>query len=216
MAAAVVGDAHSRLFGWQRMSLPKENQGSPERRSECSNETLVKAAQTGDRAAFGVLYQRYSRMVHGILLGRVPHLAVDDLVQDVFLHILPRLGSLRDAARFGPWLAATTRNLAADFHRRSKPAHPLDDESGSEAQNRPDGDLAAEDRLALLNALRALPEAYREPLILRFVEGMTGPEIAERLGLKHGSVRVNLHRGMQLLRETWQSPRSSVGSETRP
>jgi RNA polymerase sigma-70 factor (ECF subfamily) len=58
--------------------------------------------------------------------------------------------------------------------------------------------------MALLNAVRQLPEAYREPLILRFVEGMTGPEIAARTGLTHGSVRVNLHRGMQLLREKWQ------------
>jgi len=45
-----------------------------------------------------------------------------------------------------------------------------------------------------------LPETYRETLILRLVEGMTGPEIATRTGLTHGSVRVNLHRGMQQLR----------------
>jgi RNA polymerase sigma-70 factor (ECF subfamily) len=49
--------------------------------------------------------------------------------------------------------------------------------------------------------IRGLPEAYRETLILRLVEGMTGPEIAERAGLTAGSVRVNLHRGMQMLRE---------------
>ena len=41
----------------------------------------------------------------------------------------------------------------------------------------------------------------RDALILRLVEGMTGPEIAARTGLTHGSVRVNLHRGMQQLRE---------------
>jgi DNA-directed RNA polymerase specialized sigma subunit, sigma24 homolog len=46
-----------------------------------------------------------------------------------------------------------------------------------------------------------LPDTYRETLILRLVEGMTGPEIAARTGLTHGSVRVNLHRGMQQLRE---------------
>ena len=53
----------------------------------------------------------------------------------------------------------------------------------------------------VLAVIRTLPEAYREPLILRLVEGMTGPEIATRTGLTHGSVRVNLYRGMQLLRE---------------
>ena len=52
-----------------------------------------------------------------------------------------------------------------------------------------------------LAVLRTLPETYRESLTLRLVEGMTGPEIAARMGLTHGSVRVNLYRGMQMLRE---------------
>ena len=52
----------------------------------------------------------------------------------------------------------------------------------------------------MLAPIRRLPEAYREPLLLRLVEGRTGPEIARATGLTHGSVRVNLHRGMQLLR----------------
>ena len=55
--------------------------------------------------------------------------------------------------------------------------------------------------MAVLATIRSLPEAYRETLTLRFVEGMTGPEIALRTGLTEGSVRVNLHRGMKLLRE---------------
>jgi RNA polymerase sigma-70 factor (ECF subfamily) len=55
--------------------------------------------------------------------------------------------------------------------------------------------------LIALGEIQRLPEAYRETLILRLVEGMTGPEIAERTGLTHDSVRVNLHRGMKLLRE---------------
>ena len=53
----------------------------------------------------------------------------------------------------------------------------------------------------MLETIRQLPDAYRETLILRLVEGMTGPEIAVRTGLTAASVRVNLHRGMKLLRE---------------
>jgi RNA polymerase sigma-70 factor (ECF subfamily) len=53
----------------------------------------------------------------------------------------------------------------------------------------------------VLDVIRSLPAAYRETLVLRLVEGMTGPEIAERTGLTAASVRVNLHRGMKLLRE---------------
>lgn len=52
----------------------------------------------------------------------------------------------------------------------------------------------------MLEAIRSLPEAYREPLVLRLVEGLTGPEIAEKTGLTPGSVRVNLSRGMKRLR----------------
>jgi RNA polymerase sigma-70 factor (ECF subfamily) len=169
------------------------------------DEPLVKAAQGGDRAAFGQLYQRYVRMVHGILLARVPGAAAEDLVHDVFLQALPKLATLRDVSRFGPWLAAIARNRATDFHRRAKPDCSLDDQAGvAEAPENPEREIAIEDSITLLNAVRGLPDVYREPLILRFVEGMTGPEIAARTGLTHGSVRVNLYRGMQLLREKWQ------------
>ncbi|HEY6660882.1 MAG TPA: sigma factor-like helix-turn-helix DNA-binding protein, partial [Pyrinomonadaceae bacterium] len=68
-----------------------------------------------------------------------------------------------------------------------------DDLRGSE----PHDSRAAE----ILELIRSLPEAYRETLVLRLVEGMTGPEIAARTGLTAASVRVNLHRGMKLLRE---------------
>ena len=52
-----------------------------------------------------------------------------------------------------------------------------------------------------LRAIRQLPEAYRETLILRLVEGLSGPEIANLTGLTPSSVRVNLHRGMTQLRQ---------------
>ena len=53
----------------------------------------------------------------------------------------------------------------------------------------------------ILELIQSLPEAYRETLVMRHVEGMTGPEIAERTGLTPESVRVNLCRGMKMLRE---------------
>lgn len=163
---------------------------------------LVQAAQNGDRNAFGLLYSRYSRMVHGILLSKVPHTAVEDLVQDVFLQALPRLNSLRDVSRFGGWLAAITRNRATDFHRQAQPAEEFNEESHSDEKGpHSASSMDQSEAHQILQAIRSLPDAYRETLILRLVEGMTGPEIAARTGLTHGSVRVNLHRGMQQLRE---------------
>jgi RNA polymerase sigma-70 factor, ECF subfamily len=160
---------------------------------------LVEAARAGDRQAFGFLYGRYARMVHGILMARVPLAEVDDLVQDVFVLALRRLSSLRETASFGAWLAAITRNLANDFYRRAVVEVPLVEEVAGDGEG-----ARAEDEgeaHAALEAIRSLPDAYKETLILRLVEGMTGPEIAARTGLTPGSVRVNLHRGMQQLRE---------------
>lgn len=82
----------------------------------------MSAAREGDRGAFGGLYDRHARMVHGILLARVPRRDVDDLVQDVFLAALRRLDSLRDPEAFGPWLAMIARTRAMDYHRRSQAA----------------------------------------------------------------------------------------------
>ena len=62
----------------------------------------------------------------------------------------------------------------------------------------------------MLAVLRELPQAYHEPLILRLVEGMTGPEIARRTGMTHGSVRVNLCRGMKLLRQALRPDRGGT------
>jgi len=163
---------------------------------------LVSSAREGDRAAFGRLYDRYGRMVHGILLCRVPPREVDDLVQEVFLAALRQLHALRDASRFGAWLATITRNRANDYFRKSGPeAAVTEPVSEEQTEGRPSNPAEAQEAAVILAVVRTLPDAYREPLILRLVEGLTGPEIAARTGLTHGSVRVNLCRGMQMLRE---------------
>lgn len=154
---------------------------------------LVRAAQGGDRSAFGTLYERYARMVHGILLAHVSYTDAEDLVQDVFVRAMQQLRSLRDPAAFGGWLGSIARRLAVDVHRKYRPV--------SEARERPGASRPDEGAFEVLRALRDLPKAYRETLILRLVEGMTGPEIANRTGLTPESVRVNLCRGMKLLRQ---------------
>ena len=155
---------------------------------------LIEAVLNGERDRFARLYEMYAPMVHGILLARVPRAEVDDLVQDIFLHALRKLHTLRNAAAFGGWLAMITRNRAMDFYRSSRKTVEVT-EKIAEAQS------PNRTAMEILDLIRSLPEAYRETLVLRFVEGMTGPEIAARTGLTAASVRVNLHRGVKLLRE---------------
>ena len=156
---------------------------------------LVRAVLDGDRDSFARLYDLFAPMVHGILLSRVPRLEVADLVQDIFLHAFRKLHTLRDAAAFGPWIAMIARNRAMDFHRRSRETVEIQEQHAMGDRRR--GAKAEE----ILEVIRNLPEAYRETLVLRLVEGMTGPEIALRTGLTAASVRVNLHRGMKMLRQ---------------
>jgi len=160
---------------------------------EAQDELLIGAVLEGDHDLFGKLYDQYSPLVHGILLTRVPPAEVDDLLQDIFLHALKKLHTLRNRTAFGPWIAMIARNRAMDFHRQSRPTEEVTE--GLRATSTPPSEARE-----ILARIRELPEAYRETLVLRLVEGMTGPEIAMRTGLTPPSVRVNLHRGMKLLR----------------
>jgi RNA polymerase sigma-70 factor (ECF subfamily) len=181
--------------------------------SQFSDDTLlVGAARNGDREAFGHLYRRYARIVHGVLLAKVPLSDVDDLVQDVFMTALRHLSKVREAEKFGAWLAAIARNRGNDYHRRSRPEDQLTDDSPYTNVSS-SGDSRDDEAAVILETIRSLPDSYRETLILRLVEGMTGPEIAARTGMTHGSVRVNLHRGKQQLREKLSSNRKSSRPE---
>ena len=154
----------------------------------------IRAVATGDQDAFSRLYADYSRMVHAIILGRVPRRDVDDLVQEVFLAAYTRIRERREPGAFGGWIATIARNRATDDLRQAREQVELPDELAG-------GDPIEIETFAVLEAVRSLPEAYRDTLLMRLVEGMSGAEIAERSGLTPASVRVNLHRGMKLLRE---------------
>jgi RNA polymerase sigma-70 factor (ECF subfamily) len=134
-------------------------------------------------------------MVHAIALSRLQADDIADAVQETFFRALRRLSSLRQADAFGTWLGTIARNVVRDMQRTratqtgegEEPLRPATQQHELEAR-------------AALRVIRALPKAYRETVAMRVVKGMTGPEIAHCTGLSAGSVRVNLHRGMKLLR----------------
>ena len=158
--------------------------------------SLVSRALDGDEPAFRALYERHAPMVHAVLLSRAPRGEADDLMQEVFLAAWRALHQLREGGHVGAWLATIARHAAHRGRERAErqalaplPDDPADPHAG------PDG------RPDVLAVLRTLPETYRETLAMRLVEGLTGPQIAEATGLTHGSVRVNLSRGMKLLQD---------------
>ncbi len=171
-----------------------------------SDVELVTRARTGDRLAFAALYARHAASVHGVCLATGPIDEANDLVQEVFLSALRAIDQLEDPGRIGAWLVTIARNRARDALRERGRVVPIDasvtvDAHASPRAHTTTDEVDEDEARAVLAVIQSLPESYRETLVLRLVEGLTGPEIADRTGLTHGSVRVNLHRGMKLLRE---------------
>jgi RNA polymerase sigma-70 factor (ECF subfamily) len=160
---------------------------------------LVEAARRGSADAFTELHRRFARVVHGIALAHVAQGDAEDVTQEVFVRVHHALRTVRDPAAFPAWICRVARNVATDHARRSRRRPPearLPEDRAAPAVPASDDEL----RGRVLACLARLPEAYRETLLLRLAEGLSGPEIAQRTGLTPDSVRVNLSRGMAMLR----------------
>jgi RNA polymerase sigma-70 factor, ECF subfamily len=176
------------------LASARENEHSPRVADDRELSAVVLAARAGERSAFAVLYDRFHRMVHAVVLSTVGTDEAEDLVQEVFLVALRELATLAEPERFGGWLRAIARRRAIDRLRQRR---ETDGEVGELARD----PAPTSEAMEALRAIRVLPEAYRETLLMRLVEGLTGPEIAELTGMTAESVRVNLCRGMKMLRE---------------
>jgi RNA polymerase sigma-70 factor (ECF subfamily) len=129
----------------------------------------------------------------------------DDAVQQVFV------AAWRARHRFDPargslasWLAGITRNKVLDaqraHYRRRDVLVPT--EPGAAAAAEPEaGPDAVADQLVVRAALERLPSDRRAALELAFFEGLTHPEVAERLGLPLGTVKSHIRRGLDALRD---------------
>lgn len=156
--------------------------------------SLAERIRAGDDDAFTEMYRQFAPLVHGILVVRLPYEEVQDVVQEVFLSAYKNIESLRDEKALGGWLVTIARNHSVGYYRKKKPTEELhEDLKGSDSRQ-----FEARE---VLRAIRSLPEAYSETLALRLIEGMSASEIAERTGLMPSSVRVNLSRGMEMLRK---------------
>ena len=163
-------------------------------RTMSEDAVLAFRVEAREENAFEEFYARFTPFVHGIVLARVPRDDSEDVVQEVFISAFNGLEKLRDKNAVGPWLARIARNKAVEYYRRKKPTEAL-------VADAPSNYVPKHEAREALDAILSLPEAYRETLIMRLVEGMTGPEIAGLTGKQEASVRVNLHRGMKILRK---------------
>ncbi len=182
----------------------------PQTRSE---DALVEAARRGDRRALEELLERASPVIlrFGMrMCGGRPEDA-EDVLQDTLLTVARSVSDFRGASSLSTWLYSIARSACSRKRRKSKfaPDHmqSLSGEEGREATALPDvsappDEAAAEHEVGdvLERAIAALDPKYREVLLLRDVEGLTAPEVAEVLGLRLEAVKTRLHRARAQVR----------------
>lgn len=164
----------------------------------------VREARRGRQDAYAFLYRRFAPLVHAILLGRFRPALADEATQECFALAFARLAQLKEDHKFGAWIATIARRM---------PTPAMPEQLSDQVPERASTAASPEDRAdaeRVLRALATLPEAYRETLALRLVEGLGGPEIAALTGLTPESVRVNLHRGMAKLRAALGLERADI------
>lgn len=160
------------------------------------NEMVVIAQR--EPAAFTPLYQHYVRQVYRYLYSRVgSQQEAEDLTAQTFLSALENLPRYHSTAPFAAWLFRIARNKAVDHFRQSG-RHPetiLEPETLQAPQEDPLAVLIRSEQVQALGRLvRALPQAEQELLRLRYLAGMTFPEMAAVLGRSTAAVKKRTHR----------------------
>ncbi len=160
--------------------------------------TNVRAAQAGDRAAFGELCIRYERMVFSIAFARLGnHAEAQELTQEVFMHALEKLGQLREAECFGGWLRSMTQRMAINRAVRRKPVYAAETEtleaSACEETTPLHKALATERKREVRKGLRRLKAMDRETLVAFYVSGQSLVEMSNRFDSPIGTIKRRLH-----------------------
>jgi len=177
---------------------------------------IIEGAIRGEHDALRELWKRNRRWVAAIILAHKPRWSdLEDLLQEVSVSIVRKVGELRDPAAFKPWLRTVAINAARAAARdksgkfRRLGGESDDDESGGVLARVLGGEStpiaargeASEEARRLMDLAMQLPEGYREPLLLRCVREMSYRQIGELVGLPESTIETRIARGRRMLRE---------------
>jgi len=183
---------------------------------------LVARLQARDEAAVHELAERYGPRIYQLALRQMKNPEdAEEVTQDVLLKVYRKIGAFRGDSALSSWIYRITFNTAMSRLRTSKLERAAqhrertrDDQDGgrqttvqpADWSHMPDEELLrAQLRRAVMTAIQDLPEIYREPVVLRDIEGLTTEEASTRLHVKDQTLKSRLHRGRLLLRERLQA-----------
>ena len=163
---------------------------------------LVSRSQTGDQEAFARLYDAYLERIYRYVFFRVAdEQLAEDISSEVFLKAWEKLDTYQSGSSpFIAWLYRIAHNAVIDHYRTRKVAVKLDDVRPAEISH----DDHADDELdlqieleQLQRGLQELTEEQKQVLILKFIQGLSTPQIASQLGKQQGAVRALQMRALQ-------------------
>ncbi len=182
-------------------------------KTESTDEQLVAATRTGSDEAFEVLFRRYQSRIEAYARGIVSdHARAEDIVQDVFVSALRSLRSSDRKIAFKPWVYEIAKNACIDHLRRARRSSevsidsedfsPGDEGRLSASVTSMDAAWSAREELDTLKmAFNDLPDAQREVLVSRELEGLSYDKISSRTGLTRSAVESMLFRARRTLKD---------------
>jgi len=171
-----------------------------------SDEEVLARASSGDRDAFGMLYERYVDRIFNYVYYRTGNVNdAEDLTARVFQRAMNHIVNYTDrGVPFSAWLYRIAHNLVANWHRdRSRRQEiPIADAPLVAKGDAPETSLVhTEQRESLLRLIRSLPAERQTLLILKFVEHYSNAEIGAIMGRSEGAVKSLYHRTLLALRD---------------
>jgi RNA polymerase sigma-70 factor, ECF subfamily len=165
---------------------------------------VLASAQSGDEAAFAVLWRDGNPALLRYLRAMTPESA-EDVAAETWVQIVRGLGKFRGEEQdWRAWLFTTARRRMLDQARlrRRHPTEPLDEVQASDEPRSVDTALLALENLATTRAIalvRRLPRQQADVILLRVVAGLDTDQVASLVGCSPGAVRVAAHRGLRRL-----------------
>lgn len=166
---------------------------------------LIREAKKGDLGSYEAIYKLYAQKILNFIFRMVhSREEAEDLMQETFVAVYRKLGSLEDNSRFEPWLFRIARNFVYQKYRARPPAAvsvDAEDEDGravtqvADTRKNPDeAFLSGELEAVAAGAIADLPEKYREVFVLSALQGLSYQQISEIVGRSLPSVKTDIHR----------------------
>jgi RNA polymerase sigma-70 factor (ECF subfamily) len=181
---------------------------------ERSDEVLLRAFLDGDHDSFSDLMRRHEDRVFGLafrITGNRPDAL--DATQDAFISAFRRAKSFRFDSAFTTWMHRVTLNACYDLMRKRGRATPEEQPEPSGGSGATQVDDAVALRLDVSRALAALPEDYREAVVMHDLGGLPYEEIATATGVAIGTVKSRISRGRRRLAQLLEPGDDSVTSK---